>query len=248
MKKLLILLLLINWPLIAQNDKLFEDGNVAYNTGNYEGAIESYEQIINNGETSAAVYYNLANSHYKLNSIAPAVYYYEKALQLDPNDADINNNLAQARNLVIDDILPRERTSLSALWNASVSIFGYNGWAWTAIVFAFIFASLFILYYFSNKTSIKRVFFSLSILFIFLTLFSLIFAFQQKSLYSNNNYAIIFSQEAAVRDEPTLRSTESFYLHEGTKLRVLESYQNWIKFELENGLQGWMDSGDVRFF
>lgn len=248
MKKCLFLLMLWTLPLFAQNEALFEQGNSAYNEGDYETAISNYEQIIKNGETSAGLYFNLANSYYKLNNVAPSIYYYEKALQLDPGDNDIKNNLAIAQNLVIDDVSAQQSSGLFNFLQNSVSIFGFNGWGWAAIIFSFLFAVLFVIYYFSNKTLVKRIMFSISMVCIFLALFSLIFAFQQKAQVSNNDYAIIFSPEAAVRDEPTLRSSESFYLHEGTKIRVIERYQDWIKFELPNGLQGWMDESEVKFF
>lgn len=248
MKKCLFLLMLWTLPLMAQNESLFEQGNSAYNEGDYESAINSYEQILENGETSSDLYYNLANSYYKLNNIAPSIYYYEKALQLNPNDKDIRNNLAIAQNMVIDDVSAPESSGIIGVWQDSVSILGYNGWGWAAIIFAFSFAILFVIYYFSQRSLVKRILFSLSVVCIFLAVFSLIFAFQQKDQVSNNDYAIVFSQEAPVRDEPTLRSGESFYLHEGTKVRIIETYQNWIKFELPNGLQGWMDKEEVKFF
>lgn len=248
MKKYLFFLMLWSLAGMAQNETLFEKGNSAYNKGDYETAKNSYEQVLENGETSAGLYYNLANSHYKLNNIAPSIYYYEKALQLDPNDRDIRNNLAIAQSMVIDDVSAPESSGIIGIWQNSVSILGYNGWGWAAIIFSFSFAILFVLYYFSNKSLVKRILFSFSVVCIFLAVFSLIFAFQQKDRISNNDYAIIFSQEAPVRDEPTLRSSESFFLHEGTKIRVLETYQNWIKFELPNGLQGWIDESEVKFF
>ena len=248
MKKFLFLIILWTLPALAQNESLFDKANSAYNEGNYEIAIDNYEQILENGETSAALYYNLGNSYYKLNNLAPSIYYYEKALQLDPNDNDIRNNLAIAQNLVIDDVAAPASSGLFNIWQNSVSIFSFNGWGWAAIIFSFLFAVLFVVYYFSHKTLVKRIMFTISMVCIFLAVFSLIFAFQQKSLVSNNDYAIIFSQEAPVRDEPTMRSSESFFLHEGTKVRVIERYQEWIKFELPNGLQGWMDKKDVKFF
>lgn len=248
MKKYLFLIILWTVPILAQNETLFEKGNAAYNEGDYETAKNSYEDILEKGETSAGLYYNLANSHYKLNNIAPSIYYYEKALQLDPNDSDIRNNLAIAQNMVIDDVGAPQSSGILGIWRNSIAILGYNAWGWAAIIFSFGFALLFVLYYFSNKSLVKRILFSFSVVCIFLTVFSLIFAFQQKSEISNNDYAIIFSQEAAVRDEPTLRSSESFFLHEGTKVRILETYQNWIKFELPNGLQGWMDKSEVKQF
>ena len=248
MKKLIFLFILFGLYSQAQNTTLFEEGNIAYNKGDYELAVTNYEAILESGETSAELYFNLANAYYKLDKIAPSIYFFEKALQLDPNDSDIINNLSIARNMVIDDVGEKEVSGLSGLWNNMVSILSYNQWGWAAIFFSFGFAILFSLYYFSNKSSLKRIFFSFALFSAFLAMLFLIFAFQQKGVYSENNYAIIFAQETAVRDEPTLRSKESFYLHEGTKIEVLETYQNWIKFELANGIQGWLKKDDIRLF
>jgi len=119
MKKFLFLIILWTLPALAQNESLFDKANSAYNEGNYEIAIDNYEQILENGETSAALYYNLGNSYYKLNNLAPSIYYYEKALQLDPNDNDIRNNLAIAQNLVIDDVAAPASSGLFNIWQYS---------------------------------------------------------------------------------------------------------------------------------
>lgn len=250
MKKFLIFLMLLTavWSLPAQNETIFEEANLAYNQGDYPTAIGKYEQILENGKTSSELYYNLANAHYKVNNVAPSIYFYEKALQLDPNDTDIRNNLALARNRVIDDVQGEQETGISRIWNALVTSLGYNEWAWVAITFAFLFTTFFLLYYLSSKSGLKRTFFSLSMISLLVGFITLTFAFQQQSHYGNNNYAIIYSQNAPVYAEPTLRSNEVFVLHEGTKIEVMETYQNWIKFELPNGLQGWMEQTDVKLF
>ena len=246
MKKLFFLFVLFVISSHAQNEDLFESGNTAYNGGDYETAVSIYEDIIKSGETSVAVYFNLANAYYKLNRVAPSIYYYEKALQLEPNDPDVKNNLTLARKLVIDDIEEKEISGLSRLWKNMVMVLGYNQWGWMAIIFSFVFAISFAIYYYSNRSLLKRIFFSLSLFSVFLVLVFLVFAFQQKGEYSDNTYAIIFAAETAVRAEPSLRSTESFYLHEGTKIEILDTYQDWIKFELVNGLQGWIDKNDLK--
>ena len=46
----------------------------------------------------------MGNSYYKLNDIPNSIYYYEKALKLDPNDNDTLNNLAYTQNMLIDKI------------------------------------------------------------------------------------------------------------------------------------------------
>ena len=85
---------------------LFEKGNKQYADENYQEAINSYEEVIKQGYQSPALYFNLANAEYKLNRIAPSVYYYEKALQLDPHNEDVQNNLSFAKNMTIDAITP----------------------------------------------------------------------------------------------------------------------------------------------
>jgi tetratricopeptide (TPR) repeat protein len=248
MNKIVYLLFICFFSLSAQNKDLFQEANTAYNEGNYSEAINNYEGILENGETSAELYYNLGNAHYKLSHIAPSVYYYEKALQLNPGDSDIKNNLEFAQRMLIDEIEEVPKTGLSKIINKLISVLSFNGWAWTAVVGSSLFAAFFLLYYFSNSSRQKRLFFTTSIIALIIMLSALIFAFQQQEYHKNSQFAIIFSEEATIRNEPTLRSKEFLTLHEGTKVKVLETFQNWIKFELSNEIQGWMDKSDVKFF
>ena len=64
--------------------------------------------------------------------------------------------------------------------------------------------------------------------------------YSSKNLQESQDFAIIFSEEVEVRNEPNTRSSEAFILHEDTKVEVLEDYQEWSKIELANGNQGWM--------
>jgi len=50
-----------------------------------------------------------------------------------------------------------------------------------------------------------------------------------------------------VRSEPNHRSNELFLLPEGTKLKILETFQDWIKLELSNGTQGWITKNEIGF-
>lgn len=247
MKKLLLFFLIIAAPVLAQNISLFEKANEAYNNGKYEIAINTYESILNGGEESSELYFNLANAHYKLNHIAPSIYNYEKALLLDPSDKTIENNLEFANNMVIDDIKEVPKAGLSNMITAGISTFSFNSWAWTAIIFASIFAVLFLLYYFSIASKWKRTFFTSAILAVCISVLSLIFAFIAKSAMTNSNFAIVFSEEISVRNEPNLRGAEVFLLHEGTKVEVLNSFQEWVQLELANGSTGWTNKSALKF-
>ena len=94
-----LLIGLFSLGLYAQNQSLFEQGNQLYNDGKYAEAIDKYKAILDSENHSAELYFNLANAHYKLNHIAPSIYYYEKALKLSPKDQDIKNNLAFANTI-----------------------------------------------------------------------------------------------------------------------------------------------------
>jgi len=70
----------------ASMESLVEQGNEAYNQGDYRKAIAFYEQTLSMGQHSAALYFNLGNAYYKLNNVAESVYYFEKAQQLNPKE------------------------------------------------------------------------------------------------------------------------------------------------------------------
>lgn len=230
----------------SQNEELFEKGNSAYQEGNYESAIQQYEKILENGETSAELYYNLANAHYKLNHIAPSIFYFEKALQLDPADKDIQNNIEFARNMAIDDIENVEDRGLSQSLQNLIATFSSGAWAGIAIFFSVLFVVLFLLYYYSRRPLVKRLFLGVAALSMVFCIAAVVFGFQQRAFVEDNQYAIIFSEEADVRDEPNLRGDASFQLHEGTKAKILEDYQEWTRIELANGAQGWTNSTNLR--
>ena len=149
MKKLIILLLmLLSFTANAQNEALFNRATTYYNEGGYEKASENYFKIIENGEHSAAVYYNIGNCYYKLNQIAPSIYYYEKALLLKPNDKEIKNNLAYAQNMTLDAFEPLPETSLSKLYKNITGFLSFDQWSYAAVFFVFLFVLAYILFYY----------------------------------------------------------------------------------------------------
>ncbi|MDT0676427.1 SH3 domain-containing protein [Autumnicola musiva] len=246
MKRIIYLLLFLSASLFAQNEALFQEANEAYSAGNYEEAITKYDQILESGEASAALYYNLGNAHYKLNNVAESIYNFEKALLRDPGDEDIRNNIEFARNMAIDDIQEVEQTGFSQSMDNLISTFTANSWAIIAIICCALFAAFFLAYYYIQKPLVKRIFFGISILMVFCGFLSIYFAYSQEEIMENNQFAIVFSEEAQVRNEPSLRGDGAFLLHEGTKARVIEDYQEWVKIELANGNQGWINKKSIR--
>lgn len=241
-----ILAFLFSTIIVAQNSDLFQKGNTLYNEGKYDQAIEAYNNILETQNHSAAIYFNLANAHYKLNNIAPSVYYYEKALQLAPNDTDIKNNLSFAKNMTIDAIDTLPQTGFAKLGKKITHAFSFDGWAKLAVAFVFLFVILFLMYYFSNSTIKKRLTFIASNLSLLVMLITLALAFNKYALDKKDKPAIVFVQESKVKSEPNTRSEESFRLHEGTKVQILDTVKDWKKIKLTDGKTGWVLANDIK--
>ncbi|WP_372752820.1 tetratricopeptide repeat protein [Mariniflexile sp.] len=247
MKKLLyILSFLLNISVFAQNNAIFESANALYNEGKYAEAIDKYNAILDTKNHSAELYFNLGNAHYKLNHIAPSIYFYEKALKLAPNDADIENNLAFARNMTIDaiDVIPE--AGLAKLLNNTANTFTYDGWSKISIAFVFCFVILFLIYYFAYTTLRKRLAFLGSLASLMFMCISLLFAFHKFNLDKRDRPAIVFAKESIIKSAPNNRSEESFRLHEGTKVQILDTLNSWKKIKLQDGKMGWIPTEDLK--
>ena len=238
--------LFLSFATFSQNVNLFEEGKEHYRNGKYQQAIDSWNKIIENGQTSPELYFNLGNAQYKLNQIGPSIYYYEKALQLSPNDADIKNNLAFAENARIDSIEPLPKTVFSKWYHGISSIFTFEGWAVLAVVFSVFFVALFLFYYFAFAERRKRLLFVSAMFSGILLIASLTMAFFTYSDYSKNQPAIIFASEIEVKTEPSMGSNAAFTLHEGTKVQILAQDGNWFRIALADGKDGWIPASDLK--
>ena len=247
MKKLLFLTLLFSQLIFSQNDVIFQQANTLYNEGKYQEAINLYQSILDKGEHSAELYFNLGNAHYKLNNIAPSIYNYEKALQLKPNDKDIINNLAYAKNMTIDVIEAVPEIGFSKLVKSIITIFPTDVWAIISITSMFAFALFFLLYYFSYATNKKRFMFLSSLITVIVAVVTLFFAFQKNAIDVKSKPAIVFAKEVRLKTEPNLRSEDAFELHEGAKVNILETFEaEWVKVKIANGKTAWITRDNIK--
>lgn len=247
MKKLLtIIVLLLSLLGNAQNEALFNRATDAYNDGDYPKAIEYYTGILENGQHSAELYFNLGNAYYKLNQIAPSIYNYEKALLLSPNDPEIKNNLAYAQNMTLDAIETMPETVLSKIYKNITKVLTFDQWSYAAVVFMILFVFLYIAFYYFTYATKKRIAFVGSIISLFISLIAVLFAFVQYNDFKAEQPAIIFANEVRIKSEPNERSEQIFVLHEGTKVNILEELNDWKKIKIVDGKTGWVTSESIK--
>ncbi|MES2813199.1 MAG: tetratricopeptide repeat protein [Bacteroidota bacterium] len=244
MKKVFYIFLFLTQFTWAQD--AFEKGNTLYQREQYQEAVSTYEAILKSGQESAEVYFNLGNCYYKLNQVAPAVYNFEKALALQPNDSEIQNNLAFAKKMAIDEIQETPIVGFSKIIQDFTSRFHYDTWAWMAIVLAVSFLLSFLGYYFSSTTTLKRVFFLGMVTLLLLVVISVFAGFFEQNRIQNDKPAIVFAEVIAVKSEPKAASQDAFTLHAGTKVQIIETISNYHKIQLADLKEGWIEKSAVK--
>ncbi len=221
-----------------------EEARKAYSEGDYKQAIALYETIAHEGE-SDVLYYNLGNAYYKNNQIGKAILNYERALRLNASNEDAEFNLQLANSKIQDKIDPVEVFFLTQ-WRRNLrALFSSNTWAWTSIVL-FVLMLLGILgYAFSPYKWLRKTSFFLTFLFCALSITTFVFAQQQKNYMEQRAEAIVMEGSVTVKSSPDESGTELFVIHEGTKVYIKSSLNQWSEISLADGNVGWVKKSAI---
>ncbi len=240
-KKLFLFLVLVFNMSTAQNiDKMFVDANALYKEGAYVDAVKLYKEIEQKKQVSSELYYNLGNCYYKLNKVAPTIYNYEKALKLNPRNKDARNNLVFAKKMTLDRIEPLPKSVFQRFNESVLKKLSYDGWSIVSIIFSIIMSVFFLLFYFSSVSSKKKIFFITALTSLLMLIITIIITQYQYDKSKNDVEAIVFTEEVSVKNEPIKDGEETFVIHEGAKVKVLDTVDNWKKIKLSDGKIGWM--------
>jgi hypothetical protein len=216
----------------------------AYQSEDYPKAIELFEKEAEaqkkKGLESADLYYNLGNSYFRENELAKAILNYERAILLEPGDADIRHNLAFARTRIEDKIVGVDTFFLQSWFDSIQNLQSSNDWARMSIVLFLLFVAALSVFFFTRRITLKKVaFYSGLVLFIVL-IFTNIFAVRLKNRILERHTAIITAGAVPVKNSPDVNSRELFILHSGTKVTVNKTDGAWLEIEIDNGNVGWL--------
>ena len=239
--------LLFSLVVVAQtSDELFSKGNSLYQNGKYTKAIDVYTSIEKQGFISDDLFFNLGNCYYKLNKVAPSIYYYEKALKINPAHKDTSFNLAFAKRMTIDVIEDLPQTFFQRFSSTVIQKLPFDTWALIAVLASFLASILFLLYHFSYASKKKLFYFNTSILAFIVLLITTFFAFHNYNMVQKNRTAIIFVAEVEIKNAPSTSSEVVFELHEGTKVIILDELDYWKKIKIADGKIGWIYADDLK--
>ncbi len=228
--------------------QLAQSGNQAYEQGEYDSAITLYSKVVNANFASPNLFYNLGNSYFKTNNLAPSIYYLEKAHKLAPFDKDIEFNLNMARSQITDRINSVPQPIVVKVWSYVRNLMSIDSWAILCVVAFMIFVVLIGFYLLSASVALKKLAFFTSFGFLLTALLSITSGLSAYNYVKSENQAVVFAGSLSVKAEPKSSSADLFIVHEGTTVNVLEEVNKWVRVSLPDGNEGWAPLEDVKRF
>ena len=243
------LLFLLPMAAFAQSnypDSLWNAANEAYAQGNWDAAIRDYQAIADASVESAPLWCNMGSAWYKNGNLGKAVLCYERALKLDPSYEDARYNLELLNSIKLDRIESVPELIISTWTKKLGRTLNSNAWAICFLVFLAIALAMALLFVLGSSVTSRRVGFFTGIVFILFAFASLSFSLWQKNAYMKADTAIVVKPVSSVKSAPSGDSAKDFFvLHEGTKVKIVDTVGGWSNIELSDGRQGWLPSSDI---
>jgi tetratricopeptide (TPR) repeat protein len=221
----------------------FLDGIRYYQNGAYEQAVVEFKKITDAGIQNGQLYYNLGNAYLRCNQLGHAILWYERALELIPEDPDLKFNYAYALSRTKDERADRGPSLIRILffWKFLLNPALLRR---IAIAMNFLFWSAVLVRFIRRKKVLKTP--------IYLLLFiSLLFTGTAAYNYYENTYVregVILPEQVSVRSGLTEGATELFVLHAGTKIRVEKEKNGFVRIFFSEGKIGWIKKEYIGIF
>ena len=250
MKRLTIIIAFLLTAAFAQAtpqeaQRMFNQGNEAYNAGRYDTAVMEYEACLKLGFESPELYYNLGNAYFRLNRMAPCILNYERAHALRPHDRETKQNLELAYSKTIDKIEPMPDFFITKLYYSVMGSLTARLWFIVALIVSTLFAVSLAGIFLATSFEWRKRFFVAAIILLLLTGMTSWMAFQSRQGAMTRHAAIVMHSPAAVKSAPDNAGVDKYILHEGAKVYIQDQLGQWYKVRLADGSTGWLQSNEI---
>ena len=225
--------------------QLMQRANTAYQEQHYAEAVALYQQIADAGNEGSILYYNLGNAYYKTDDLSHALLWYERALRLDPRNEDIKHNIAFVNRQLVDRIEVLPELFITRWWNAISKSVTSNTWAMLSIIFCSLMFLSVVLLLVGRRSWLRSLGLASAIVFLMMTIFSIIFAHKEAVRYEKSPEAIIMQPVLNAKSTPNATGNDLFVIHEGLKVGVTDRLGDWYEIKLPNGEKGWVPAQGV---
>ena len=217
---------------------MFSQANRLYEQGKFTESAAAYDNLIQVGVVSPALYFNAGNAWFKAGQVGRAVVAYRKAEQLAPRDPDVRANLQFARNHVANYIpaLPGNRWTR---WMNHISVDEWTVAASVSLGVFFIVMAAQQLWPATRKV-LKAPTIALGLV---TACLALCLYFDYTNTQSKSG--VVTTSEAVVRRGPFDESQSAFTVRDGAELLVVDSKDNWLQVADAAHHTGWIRTNQL---
>ncbi|MBF0258683.1 MAG: BatD family protein [Desulfamplus sp.] len=219
---------------------LFLEGVKAYHSHNFTEAAQKFSALAQRGIKNPYLYYNIGNAYIKAGDTGHAIVWYERAKKEIPLDPDLRFNLDYAKSFVTDKVE-------SGGINISDLIFFWKDYfppetvQYCALIISFIF-----FFYAGFRTFRgRKIFTPAGTVLVSALIITGCTAFYSYYHAYSNHFAVVISKEAPVRSGVSEDATQLFLLHSGTKVKVEEIKEDYLKIFFSKDKIGWISTKDA---
>jgi hypothetical protein len=100
----------------------------------------------------------------------------------------------------------------------------------------------------SRRTGVRKAGFFVGLLMVVCLVLSVLFAVDQYRDLKYQDEAIVMSPTVTVKSSPSENGVNLFVLHEGAKVRIIDSMKDWNKIKIADGSLGYLPASDMVAF
>ena len=228
-------------PSLGAQEEIFEQGNQLYQAEDYDAAIEAYEAVLAGGFESHELHYNLGNAYFKAGDLGRSILSWERALKLEPGDADAQANLELAGRLTVDEVEPLPRFWLLSVVSWWVKLLPRSalillvGVGWVSLAAGTMTRIL-------ARGDVRRALGGWLVL-----AGAGVVAVMGTNLFirelgiGHTERGVILAEVVPVRSAPASDDNLTlFEVHEGTRVRIDQRTEQWAEIVLDDGKVGWV--------
>jgi tetratricopeptide (TPR) repeat protein len=243
---ILVLVLLLGsafqLPARAQDavQKRLAEAAAAYAQADYGRAADRYEALAREGHTNAALLYNLGNAYLKNGKNTRAILCYERALRLDPSDAQTSDNLAIAYARARDRVEPMPLFFAARWWNDLKSGNTPRALFWYSFCLLCLTGLWVFLFFGMRNVLLRRVALAAGTVSALLFAASVFVYLDRVEDLEARRDAVVIAPEVVARSTPDKSGVDAFSIHEGLKVEIVEERGEWLRIRLADGTEGWL--------
>jgi hypothetical protein len=218
----------------AQATAQFAKANQEFAGGDFNAAVNDYEELVRSGQDTPNLFYNLGNAYFRKKDFGRAILNYERALALDPHHPEAQANLRISRDEA------RALELIPSKLDQALAFATPNQYAITSAIGFWICAFCVGFLFFNQRR--RRSVIALSILSLSIFAAAVFGAWELSRGKNGAGWAIVTTESADARLATADNANRVLSLPAGSEIQILSERGDWIYAALPNNLRGWLPS------